>query len=116
MGASFSTPHLLVEGLLRDAEGVDRRGHPAVEDHLGDDFGDFLFADADVQGAGDVALNHLRAVAQHHQRGDGAKAAGAQVNGGAVVYLAVDYGIHQPHDVGGQLNHRCRRLRVVVRP
>ena len=68
-----------------------------------------------MQCAGDVALNHLGAVAQHHQGGDGAEAAGAEVYGGAVVYLAVDYGVHEAHDVGGQLRHRRRGLGVVVR-
>ena len=65
--------------------------------------------------AGDVALNHLRAVAEDYQRGDGAETAGAEVYGGAVVYLAVDYGVHEAHDVGGQLRHGGRGLRVVVR-
>ena len=63
---------LFVKGFFGDAEGVDRGGHSAVEHHLGDDFGNFLGGYADVQGAGDVALNHLRAVAQDGQGGDGA--------------------------------------------
>ena len=68
-----------------------------------------------MQRPGDVPLNHLRAVAQHDQGGDGAQAAGAQVNGGTVVYLAVDYLIHQLHHVGSKLHHGGGRLRVVVR-
>ena len=68
-----------------------------------------------MQRASDVPLEHLRAVAQHHQRGDGAEAAGLQVNGGAVVYFAIDHCIHQPHDLGGKLGHRRRGLRVVLR-
>ena len=106
---------LFVEGFLGDAEGVYRGGHAAVENHLGDDFGDFLLADSDVQGARDVPLDHLRAVAQHHQRGDGAQAAGAQVNGGTVVNLAVDNLVDQLHHVRSQLHHGRGRLRVVVR-
>ena len=105
---------LLVEGLLGDAEGVYRGGHPSVEDHLGDDLRDLLPAHADVKGAGDVPPDHLGAVPQHHQRGDGAQAAGAQVNGGPVVYLAVDDLVHQPHHVRGELHHRGRGLGVVV--
>ncbi len=67
-----------------------------------------------MQRAGDVPLNHLRTVAQHHQCGDGAEAAGLQVDGGAVIYLAVDDRVHQPHDLGRQLGH-CRRWdRVVI--
>ncbi len=69
-----------------------------------------------MQRPGNVPLDHLRAVAQYHQRGDGAKAAGFQVNGGAVVYLAIDHGIHQPHHVRGQFGHRRRGLGVVLRP
>lgn len=69
-----------------------------------------------MQGAGDVALDHLRAVPQDHQRRDGAEAAGPEVDGGPVVYLAVDHGINEPHNVGGQFRHRRGRLGVVVRP
>jgi hypothetical protein len=107
---------LLVERFLGDAEGVYCRRHPPIENHLGYDLRDFLFSDADVQSAGDVPLNHLWAVAQDHQRGDGAEAAGLQVNGRAVVNLAIDHRIHQPHNVGRQLDHGRRRLRIVVRP
>ena len=107
---------MLVEGFLGNAEGVYRRRHPPVEDHLRDDFRDFLLGDADMQCAGDMAFNHLGAVAQHHQRGNGTEAAGFQVNAWAVVNLAVDYRIHQPHNVGRQLDHGRRGLRVVVRP
>ena len=106
---------LLIEGLLGDTEGVDRRGHPAVEDHLRDNFRDFLLGHADVESAGDVPLDHLRAVAQHDQSGDGAEAAGLEVHGGPVVYLAVDDCIHQPHYVRSQLRHGRRWLRVVFR-
>ena len=67
-----------------------------------------------MQRAGDVPLNHLRTVAQHHQRGDGAEAAGLQVDGGAVIYLAVDDRVHQPHDLGRQLGHCRWRDRVVI--
>ncbi len=63
-----------------------------------------------------MALDHLRAVPQHHQCGDGAEAAGPEVDRGAVVYLAVDHGINQPHHIRRQLRHRRRRLRVVFRP
>ena len=63
---------LFVESLFGDAKGVHRGGHSAVEHHLRDDFGNFLRRYPDVQGAGDMALNHLRAVAQHYQGGDGA--------------------------------------------
>ena len=115
MGASFPAGGLLVEGLLGDAEGVYRGGHTSVENHLGDDFGDFLLGNADVQRAGDVPLDHLGAVAQHHQRGDGAQAACAQIDGGAVVNFAVDYLVHQLHHVGSKLHHGGGRLRVVVR-
>ena len=71
-GAIRAAVFLFVKGFFGDAEGVDGGGHSAVEHHLGDDFGDFLRGYADVQGAGDVALNHLRAVAQDGQGGDGA--------------------------------------------
>lgn len=70
---------------------------------------------ADVQRPGDVPLNHLRAVAQHYQRGDGAQAAGAQVDGGAVVNLAVDYLVHQLHHIRSKLHHGGGRLGIVVR-
>jgi len=69
-----------------------------------------------MQRARDVALDHLRTVAQHHQRGDGAQAAGFEVYGGPVVYLAIDHGVHQPHHLRGQFDHGRRGLRVVVRP
>ena len=71
-GRSRGDARLLVESLLGYAKGVHRRRHPAVEHHLRDDFRDFFLGDTDMQRAGDVALDHLRAVAQHHQRGDGA--------------------------------------------
>ncbi len=68
---------LFVEGLLGDAEGIYRSRHATVEHHLGDDFGDLLLGNADVQRTGDVPLDHLWAMANHHQRGDGTQAAGA---------------------------------------
>ena len=55
-------------------------------------------------------------MAQHHQRGYGTEAAGPKVHCGAVVNLAVDHRVHQPHDVGGQFSHCRRGLWVVVRP
>ena len=56
----------LIEGLFGHSERVDRRRHPSVKDHLGDDFRYLLAGDAYVQCAGDVSFDHLRAVAQHH--------------------------------------------------
>ena len=64
--------------------------------------------------AGDMSPDHLRAVSQHHQRGDGAETAGAQVYRGPVVDLAVDHLVHQPHHVRGEFRNGGRRLRVVV--
>ena len=64
----------------------------------------------------DVALDHLRAVPQHDQGGDGAQAAGAQVDGGTVVNLAVDHLVNQPHHVRGQFHHGRRRLGIIVGP
>ena len=69
-----------------------------------------------MQRAGNMPLDHLRAMSQNDQGGDGAEAAGFQVNGGAVVYLAVDHRVHQPHNVRGEFGHRRRGLRVVLRP
>ena len=106
---------LLVERLFGDPEGVDCSRHPAVENHLGDYLGDFLLSYADIQGPGDVPLDHLGAVAQHHQRGDGAQAAGAEVNRRPVVNLAVDHRVDQAHNVGRQFQHGSRGMRVVVR-
>ena len=107
---------LLVESLFRYAEGVNRRRHPAVEHHLRDYFRDFLFGNANMQRAGDVPLDHLGAVTQHHQGGDSAEAAGFEIDGGAIVNFAIDHPIHQPHHLGGELGHRGRGLRVVLRP
>ena len=107
---------LLLESLLGDAEGIHRRRHPSIEHHLGDDFRDFFFGYPNMQGAGNVPFNHLGAVAQHHQRRDGAEAAGFQVNGGPVVNLAIDYRVHQPHDFRREFGHCRRGLRVVLRP
>jgi hypothetical protein len=56
----------LIEGLFGHSERVDRRRHPSVKDHLGDDFRYLLAGDTNVQCAGDVSFDHLRAVAQHH--------------------------------------------------
>ncbi len=56
----------LIKRFFGHAEGVDRRGHAAVEDHLGDDLRYLFAGNADVQRAGDVPLDHLRTVAQHH--------------------------------------------------
>ena len=108
------TRRLLVEGLLGDAEGVHRGGHPAVKDHLGDDLGDFLLAYADVKCPGDVPLDHLGAVSQHHQRGDGAQAPSSQVDGGAVVNLAVDHLVHQQHHLRSKLHHGGGWIGVIV--
>ena len=67
-----------------------------------------------MQRPGDVPLDHLWAVPQDHQRGNGAQAASPQVDGGAVVDLAVDYLVHQQHHLRSKLHHGGRRLRVVV--
>ena len=107
---------LFVEGLLGNPEGVHCCRHTAVEDHLRDDFRYFLFRNPYVQRAGDVPFDQLWTVPQHHQRGYGAEAAGAKVDGRAVVDLTVNHRVNQPHHIGGQLLHSGRRLRVVVRP
>ena len=110
------TRSLFVERFLGDAEGVDRGRHPAVEDHLSDDLRDLLLGYANVQRPCDVTLDHLRAVPQHDQGGDGAQAAGAQVYRGTVVNLAVDHLVNQPHHVWREFHHRRRRLGIVVGP
>jgi hypothetical protein len=107
---------LLVERLFGDPEGVDCSRHPAVENHLGDYLGDFLLSYADIQGPGNVPLDHLGAVAQNYQCSDGAEAAGLQVDSGSVINFTVDNRIHQAHHIRGQLSHGRRRLRVVVWP
>ena len=107
---------LLVEGLLGNSEGIDRSGHPAIEDHLGNYFRDFLLGHADVQCAGNVPLDHLRTVAQHHQRSNGAQAAGSQVYRWAVVDFPVNHRIYKPHHVRRKLGHCGRGLRIVLRP
>lgn len=61
-----------------------------------------------------MPLDHLWAVTQDHQRRYGAEAAGLQVDGGTVVYLAVDDRVHQAHDLGRQLGHGRWRDRVVI--
>ena len=63
-----------------------------------------------------MPLDHLRAVAQHNQRGDGAEAAGPQVNGRPVVYFAIYHRVNETHDLRGKLGHGSRWLRVVLRP
>ena len=63
----------------------------------------------------DVPLDHLRAVSQYNQGRDGAQAPGLEIHLRTVVNLAVDYCVHQPHDVRSQFRHGCRRLRVVFR-
>ena len=105
---------LLIECLLGDSEGVYRSRHPSVENHLGDDLGDLLLAYADVKRPGDMPLDHLGAVPQYHQRRNGAQAAGPQVNGGAVVDLAVDDLVYQQHHLRSKLHHGGGRLRTVV--
>ena len=55
----------LVESFLGHAEGINRRRHASVEDHLGNDFGDFFLGDPDVQGALNMPFNQLGAVTQH---------------------------------------------------
>ena len=91
---------LLIKGLLRDSEGVYGGRHTSIEDHLTDDLRDFLFGYTDVQRTSNVPLDHLRAVAQNYQRCDGTEAAGPQVNGRAIVDLAVNHRVDQPHYVG----------------
>ncbi len=76
LGFVAQTVRRLIEGLLGHAEGVHRRGHAAVEDHLGDDLRYLFPGDPDMERAGDVAFDHLRTVAQYHKSRDGAEAAG----------------------------------------
>jgi hypothetical protein len=59
---AVKTVRRLVESLFGHPEGVHRRRHAAIEDHLGNDLRDFLPGDADVQRSGDVPLDHLRTV------------------------------------------------------
>ena len=92
--ASLLARRLLIESLFGDSECVDCRRHTAVKDHLGDDFRNLLLRDSDVQGSGDVPFNHLGTVPQNHQSGDGAETAGSQVNGRAIVNLAVDHRVN----------------------
>ena len=80
-----------VEGLFGHPKSVHRGGHSTVEQHLGDYFADLLPGYADMEGSMNMPLDHLGAVAQHSQGGDGAEAAGLNVDRRAVVYLAVDY-------------------------
>jgi len=81
---------------------------------LSDDLRYFFTGDADVERAGDVPLDHLRAMAQNHQRSDGTKAASLQVNGRPVVDLTVDNRVHQAHYLRRQFGHRRRRDRAIV--
>ena len=104
----------LVERLLGHPEGVHRRRHTAVEDHLGDDLRDLLTGDSDMQRPGYVPLDHLRTVSQNDQSRDGAETTGFQVDGRPVVDLTVDHRVHQAHDLRRQLGHGRRRHRIVV--
>ncbi len=115
LGFVAQTVRGLIEGLFGHAEGVDRRGHASVKDHLGDDLRYLLAGDADVQRPGDVPFDHLRTVTQNNQGRDGAEAAGFEVHGRTVVYLAVDDRVHQAHDLRRQLGHGRRRHGVIVR-
>jgi len=90
-GLGPQTVGRLIKRFFGHAEGVHRRRHSAVKDHLGDDLRYLLAGDADVQRPGDVPFDHLRTVAQHHQGRDRAEAAGFQVNSGPVVDLAVNH-------------------------
>ena len=61
-----------------------------------------------------MPLDHQGAVAQHHQRRDGAEASGFQVYGWAVIDLTIDDRVHQAHHFRRQLGHGGRRNRVVT--
>ena len=105
---------LLVEGLLGDAEGIDGGGHPPIEHHLRNYLGELLLGYADVKRPGDVPLDHLWAVSEHDQCGDGAEASGTQVDRWAVVDLPVYDRVDQPHYLRRKFGHRRWRLRVVL--
>jgi len=104
---------LLIESLFGDSESTHRCRHAPVEHHLADDFGYLFLGDPDVKRTGDVAFDHLWAVAQHHQGGNGAQTASFEFNGRAVVNFAVDHRVHQLHNFRRQFRHGLRRLRVV---
>ena len=103
---------LPVKGLFGDPEGIDRRGHSAVKDHLGNNFRYLFLGYPYVQGSQYVPLQQLGAVAQHGQRRYGAQAAGLEVDCRAVVYLAVDHLVRQLHHFRRQLCHGGRRTRI----
>ena len=105
---------LAVEGLFSDSKRVDRRGHSAVKDHLGNDFRYLFLGYPYVQGRQYVPLQQLGTVAQHGQRRDGAQAACLEVDGGTVVYLAVDHIVHQLHHFRGQFRHSRRRAGISI--
>jgi len=103
-----------IESLFGHPEGVHRRWHATIKDHLADNLGNFFPGDANVQCPRDMSFNHLRTVSQHHQRRDGAEAAGFQVHSRAVVYLAVDDRVNQAHNLWRQFGHGRWRDRVVI--
>jgi len=105
----------LVKRLFGHPEGVHRRRHTAVEDHLGDDLRDLLTGDADMQRPRDVPLDHLGTVSQNDQSSDGAEATRFQVDGRPVVDLAVDDRVNQAHDLRRQLGHGGRWDWVIIR-
>ena len=113
---AFADTCSFIERLFSYTEGVHCGGHAPVENHLRDDLRDFFLADADMQCACNMPLDHLGAVAQNYQCSDGAEAAGLQVDSGSVINFTVDNRIHQAHHIRGQLSHGRRRLRVVVWP
>ena len=94
-----------IEGLFGHPESVHRRGHPPIEDHLGDGLTNLLLSNADVQGALNVPAEELRAVPQHGNGSDGTEAAGLEVKSGAVVNLSIDHLVHQVHHLRRQLGH-----------
>ena len=106
---------LLIESLFGDPEGPYCRWHASVEQHLADDFGYLLLGDPYMKRPGDVAFDHLGAVAHHHQSGNSTKAASPEVDGRAVVDFAVDHRVHQMHYFRRQCHHGLWWLRVVGR-
>ncbi|MEC8857187.1 MAG: hypothetical protein VX664_07355 [Chloroflexota bacterium] len=56
----------LIKCLFGHSVRVDRRGHPAIKDHLSDDLRYLFAGGTNMQCAGDVPFDHLRAVAQHN--------------------------------------------------